>query len=156
MIRTALALLPLSIAVAAVALAAPDEGESAVRAVLAKYLESATVPGKPSFDPELFGEETLAFWSDGKAYDGRKAATYACVAAWRELAREFVEFRPVVHEERLVVSGDFAWFAGRVDLAGTLTGDRGEFRRTIRSTFVFEKTGGRWRIVHEHSSRVPR
>ena len=54
MFRIAIALLAVSIlAVAAASLATEDES-AAVRGVLDKYLESATFPGKPEFDPEIF------------------------------------------------------------------------------------------------------
>jgi ketosteroid isomerase-like protein len=37
---------------------------------------------------------------------------------------------------------------------GTLTEGGEPFARTVRSSFVFVRQGHRWRMVHEHSSRV--
>ena len=155
MIRTAVCLLVLAAVGAALAATADDGDEAAVDAVLAKYLATATWPGDPEFDPKIFSEDVRAWWSSGKTYEGRKAATAAVVNAHRELEREFVKFKPVVTGKRLVVKGDLAWVACNIDLIGELTKERGEFHKRIRSTFVFEKRDGRWRISHEHSSRLP-
>lgn len=43
----------------------------------------------------------------------------------------------------------------RIELNGTLTPERGEIHRTIRSSFVFRKLKVRRQIVNQRSSVLP-
>lgn len=104
--------------------------------------------------PMLFADDIEAFWSNKETYRGRDAVVEALQAAVRELEADFESFDAKAKEVKVNCRGNLAWVACRIELSGVLTEERGEFSRTIRSTFVFEKRDGRWQMVHEHSSRL--
>jgi len=132
----------------------PDPEPARIRAVFDAYLATAAHPGGKALGMEVVGKDVVAFWSNGKTIEGRPDLRAACDAARAELRRDFVEFSATAKDVKIHRKGDVAWLTCRVTLAGTLTEDRGRFTRRTRSTYVFEKRDGRWRIVHEHSSRT--
>ncbi len=129
--------------------------DEAVRAVLTAYMSSVSYPDPLPLDPRLFAEDVEGFWSDGKTYRGRDVFVAACKTAVAELKPDFVKFTAKPQDVKIRRSGDMAWIACRIELSGTLTQERGDFHRSIRSTFVLRKHNNRWQIVHEHSSRLP-
>ena len=136
------------------AVAAADE-DSAVRDVLKAYMSSMSFPDPAPLDPQIFAEDIEGFASDGKTYRGRDAFLSAFKSGIAELEHGFVKFAAEPKDVILRRSGDMAWIACRIELSGTRTQARGAFHRTIRTTFVLRKQKDRWRIVHEHSSRLP-
>jgi len=157
--RNALLAVPL-LAIGTLALAAADAPPKkdpdveALKTALATYLTTATHPDRPPLPKDLFAEDIVAFWSSGSVYRGRAAMLAACEQATAELERDFEEFRATAKEVEVHRKGDLAWLTCRLVLAGTLTKERGDFERQVRSTFVFEKRDGKWRMVHEHSTRI--
>jgi ketosteroid isomerase-like protein len=133
---------------------AVDEPD-AVRDTLRTLLSSASLPDPAPVDPELLAENVEGFWSDGRTHRGRDAFVAAYETAVAELEAEFETFSIEPTDVTLALSGDMACLSCRLELGGVLTGERGEYHRTVRSTFVFHKQDGRWQLVHEHSSRLP-
>ena len=134
--------------------AAADNEDSAVRDVLKAYMSSMSYPDAAPVDSQIFAEDVEGFASDGKTYRGRDVFVSAFKSGIAELEHRFVKFAAEPKDIMLRRSGDMAWIACRIELSGTLTQERGEFHRTIRSTFVLRKQNNRWQIVHEHSSRL--
>ena len=132
----------------------PVDDDAAVRAALNSYLATVAYPDPKPIDPTLFATEIDAFWSNGETYRGRSAVVKALNIGVREVAAEFGTFAVKAEDVNVHRQGNLAWVVCRIDLAGTLTEQRGTFHRTIRSTFVFEKGEERWQMVHEHSSRL--
>lgn len=132
-----------------------DEDEAAVREVLNAYLAGTSFPNAPAVDPQMFAADITAFWSDGRTYRGREAMVKAIKDSIPVLARDFVKFEARARDVKLRKSGSLCWLTCRLELVGKLNKGRGDFRRQVRSTFIFEKRGERWQMVHEHSSRSP-
>ncbi|MHC5210425.1 MAG: YybH family protein [Planctomycetota bacterium] len=127
----------------------------AVRDVLDTFLSSVSHPDPAPVDPQMFAENVEGFWSDGKTYRGRDTFVAAFDEAIAELEAEFVSFSAEADDVTLRLSGGMAWISCRLELGGTLTKGRGDYHRTLRTTFVLHKRSGRWQIEHEHSSRLP-
>jgi ketosteroid isomerase-like protein len=53
---------------------------------------------------------------------------------------------------KVTVSGDVAFCHGFLRLSGTKKGPEGTISFWMRETLCFERIGGAWRIVHEHTS----
>ncbi len=136
--------------------AAPSTDEDALlHAAVDRYLSFVAVPDPHPIDPLLFASDIEAFWSNGLTYRGRDAVVQAIESGVREVATDFQSMQAKVEGVTLHRKGHLAWLACRIHFDGTLKEDNSPFSRTIRSTFVFEKRGGRWQMVHEHSSRLP-
>lgn len=52
----------------------------------------------------------------------------------------------------VTVSGDFAFCHGFLRMVGTKNGAEHQVDFWMRETLCFERVGGAWRIVHEHTS----
>ena len=134
----------------------PENDEQAVREVLSKYLAAVAWPSPQPIDSEIFAEDILAFWSGGQTYNGRAEVVKAMENGIAELKADFTAFG--VRAENIQVRGskDMIWMTCQLEARGTLTEERGEFQRTVRSSFVFEMRGDKWQMTHEHSSRPPK
>ncbi len=130
------------------------DDDAALRAALNEYLATVAYPDPKPIDPQLFAIDILAFWSNGETYRGREAVVQAMKVGVREIEADFESFAAKATKVHVRCEGDAAWVTCRISLGGTLTEERGKFRRTIRSTFVFEKVADRWQMIHEHSSRL--
>jgi len=56
------------------------------------------------------------------------------------------------HDLSITVSGDFALCHGFYRLGGTKKAPGGAISFWMRATVCLRREGGRWRIVHEHTS----
>lgn len=80
------------------------------------------------------------------------------MASWREMAKGWFAFlgdqRSVVtaHDVRAQVAGDMAWLTA--SLTYTAVDAAGQALRSLdnRLTWVLRQRGGRWLVVHEHTS----
>jgi ketosteroid isomerase-like protein len=131
----------------------PTSDVAGIRAVLASYLAGATFPNPGPIDPEMFTDDIEAMWSDGNTYRGRDSVVRAFERSQLELAA-FETFRAKAEDVRIAGRAGVAVLTCRIELRGTWIEGEEPFTRTIRSTFVFEKQGGQWRIGHEHSNRA--
>ena len=53
---------------------------------------------------------------------------------------------------KVTVSGDLAFCHGYLRMTGTKKGAEGSVSFWMRETLCFERIGGEWKIVHEHTS----
>jgi ketosteroid isomerase-like protein len=134
--------------------APPADDDAGIRESLAAYLAAASFPEPKPIDPELFTVDIEALWSNGKTYRGRESVLKALQESQLELEEAFESFGARAEQVRVQRRGDVAWVTCRIKMNGTLTEGGGPFARIVRSTFVFEQQGHRWRMAHEHSSRL--
>lgn len=56
------------------------------------------------------------------------------------------------HDLKITVSGEMAYAHGFLHMKGTKKGAEGQVDFWMRETLCFERQGGGWQIVHEHTS----
>ena len=80
------------------------------------------------------------------------------IASWREMAKGWFAFlgdqRSVVtaHDVRTQVSGDMAMLSASLTYAAVDAGGQPLRSLDNRLTWVLRQRGGRWQVVHEHTS----
>jgi ketosteroid isomerase-like protein len=130
------------------------DDRAGIRESLAAYLATASFPEPEPIDPELFTTGIEALWSNGETYQGRESVVEALEQTQREVEEAFESFEARAEQVHVRRRGDVAWVTCRITMKGTLTEGGGQFTRTVRSSFVFEKQDDRWRVAQEHSSRL--
>lgn len=134
---------------------AQTSDEASIRAVLESYLAGATYPDPAPIDPEIFADDVQALWSNGKTYSGRDTLVSELERSKRELGDSFESFKAEAKDVRMLGRAGVAVVTCRIEMRGTLLEGQKPFASAIRTTLVFERQGGRWRIAHEHSNSVP-
>jgi len=132
--------------------AIPAETNAAVRAALDAYVAAVKFPRPGPVDGGLFAGDIDAIWSDGEVLRGREAVVSALRLAQREIAAEFTTCAAHIEDATIRHLDHVAWVTCHIVTNGELKDDRGTVERVVRSTFVFEFDGTRWRMVQEHSS----
>lgn len=130
------------------------EREVTLRRILDEHIATVAWPNPRPIDPLMYAEDIEGFWSNGQTYNGRDAFVEAMKVGVQEAAENFANFAITAEDVKTHVAGESAWLTCVLVSKGALAKDQGEFNRKTRSTFVFEKRGDRWQMVHEHSSRI--
>ena len=127
---------------------------TAIKQLIDHYVGFVTDQKQSVLDENIFAADIVAFWSNGETYKGRAAV----VKAHRDGRTEVLQvMKTLTIEPRNVtvrIKGNLAWMTCELHFNGIVKQGNQPLQRIVRSTFVFEKQGGRWQIVHEHSSRL--
>ncbi len=123
-----------------------------IRTAIEKYLSFVTYPNPPKIEPQLFSENIRVFGLNAQTYHGRDA-----VVQWLEQIRNLIAalcttMKATAEDVTIFVRGDTAWLTCFIYLNGTLKEENHPYKKTFRATFVFEKRGEHWPIVHQHIS----
>ena len=103
---------------------------------------------------ELLDKDFIQSTSHGTVVRGREANLLWNRKAVDEIDELFSQFDFKFDIQTVRVNVDSALVFGKLTLFGQLNDGGGRFERQIWETIVFEKTDGRWKMVHEHSTRV--
>lgn len=100
-----------------------------------------------ALDP-LFAPHMQALWSNGKQFHSAKEIK----AAYAQGFYEFKHFKGRWMPDHVDISGNTAWMTGDLSWEAELIESGNMLRLSVRSSFIFQKSAGRWQIVYEHSS----
>ena len=126
-----------------------SDADRSIRAALAAY-EAAVLAKDVEAFVAIYAEDARIFelWGTWE-HD---------IASWREMAKGWFAFlgdqRSVVtaHDVRTQVSGDMAMLSASLTYAAIDAGGQPLRSLDNRLTWVLRQRGGRWQVVHEHTS----
>lgn len=73
-------------------------------------------------------------------------------ASWEQIFAGTAEMRFTLSDVRVTAVGDLAWVTCAENILSEVRGRVGV--TSVLATNVFERVGGRWRLVHHHASHV--
>lgn len=131
----------------------PQEQE--VRELAKNYIGMVRTDNPTPLDAigEMLDEDFIQSTSHGTVIRGREENLRWNKKAVDEIDELFSQFDFKFDIQTVRTNVDSALVFGKLTLFGQLK-DGGRFERQIWETIVFEKTDGRWKMVHEHSTRV--
>ena len=129
-----------------------QDDKAAALEVVEKYHSMVEYPSPADIDPEIFAENIRAFWSGGDILEGRDAVIAGLKKAREQVKTLFKSLKLEPEDEEVSIEGDRALVTGILKFNGKLNPDGKAYQRVVRYTFILDKSGGKWRIIHEHSS----
>jgi len=126
-----------------------SDADRSIRAALAAY-EAAVLAKDVEAFVAIYAEDARIFelWGTWE-HD---------IASWREMAKGWFAFLGdqcsvvTAHDVRTQVSGDMAMLSASLTYAAIDAGDQPLRSLDNRLTWVLRQRGGRWQVVHEHTS----
>jgi len=141
----------------ACAAAADEEAEERnVESLARQYLAMVRTEDPTPLETveEMLAEDFIQSTSHGTVVKGREENVRWIGKALSEIRDLFNAFDYRLDVQTVRVYGQSALVFGKVELSGELKESRKPFQREIWETMVFVGKDGKWKLVHEHSTRV--
>jgi len=97
-----------------------------------------------------FAKEPVLYWSSGLVFKGTTGARESLLSAYKEMDNFQATWTPEEYKIKYdmgIVVGTLTWTALHVATQKVV-------QRKVRSTFVFIREFGKWKVWHEHSSML--